>query len=764
MTSNRHNLIIFLMCLLNVAKIKAQCEVPRAEDQRVLAPESIKPTYSDGDTVTFQCSVGYRPVNPKSYRTITCSGNKWDHSTLALQCTKKTCGPLPDFPNGRYTYSPEGDEGILFGATATAQCNEGYRLLGYPARHCRDSGWDGREPVCEVVKCPPPPEIPNGEPDEPLLEQYDYGQAVIYVCNAGYTRFGDSIVSCSSSGTFQPSPPECIKVSCDPPHVPNAKRIYGRPPYRYRSTIEFACNPGFKMVGSGSLVCERNGWNSPPPNCTEIRCGPLPDFPNGRYTYSPERAKGVLFGATATARAQCNEGYRLLLHTVRRCRASGWDGREPVCEVVKCPPPPKIPNGQPEEPLLEQYEYGQEVTYVCTAGYTHFGDSTISCSTSGTFQHSPPECIKKTCGPLPDFPNGRYTYSPEGDEGILFGATATAQCNEGYRLLGYPARHCRDSGWDGREPVCEVVKCPPPPEIPNGEPDEPLLEQYDYGQAVIYVCNAGYTRFGDSIVSCSSSGTFQPSPPECIKVSCDPPHVPNAKRIYGRPPYGYKSTIEFACNPGFKMVGSASLRCERNRWNSPPPNCTEIRCGALPDFPNGRYTYSPEGDEGILFGATATAQCNEGYRLLGNPARQCRDSGWDGREPLCEVFSGQCEKPSEKHNRVLTPDSNKLAYSNGDTATFQCSAGYEPTDPKASRTITCSGNKWDYSTLKLQCTCKKPEVPSCLTSELLEIERAKLELYSERLEVEKERLQLDRDRLEVEKSSLMLCKKHSVEL
>ncbi|XP_036447245.1 membrane cofactor protein-like isoform X5 [Colossoma macropomum] len=450
MMSNCCSQIIFLMCLLNVVKIRAQCEVPRAGDQRILTPESIKLTYSDGDTATFQCSVGYKPASLRGSRTITCSGNKWDYSKLKFQCTKKSCRPLPDFANGRYTYSPEGAEGVLFGATATAQCKEGFRLLRYTARRCLDAGWDGREPVCEVIKCPPPPEILNGQSEETLLDEYDYEQAVTYVCNAGYTLFGDSTVSCSKNGIFEPSPPECIKVSCDPPSLPNGKRVHGRPPYRFKSTIEFACNPGFKMVGSPSLVCERNGWNSPPPNCTV-----------------------------------------------------------------------------------------------------------------------------KSCGALPDFANGRYTYSPEGAKGVLFGATATAQCDEGFRLPQYTARHCLDAGWDGREPVCEA----------------------------------------------------------------------------------------------------------------------------------------------------------------------------------------QCEKPSAGHNRVLTPESNKSTYSDGDIATFQCSPGYEPADPEVSTTITCSGNKWDYSSLKLQCTCEKLKVTLSLTAQMLEIEREKLELYRERLAVEKERLQLDRDRLEVEKSSLALCKK-----
>lgn len=35
--------------------------------------------------------------------------------------------------------------------------------------------------------------------------------------------------------------------------------------------------------------------------------------------------------------------------------------------------------------------------------------------------------LEKSCGSLPEFPNGKYTYP----SGILFGATAVAQCDEG---------------------------------------------------------------------------------------------------------------------------------------------------------------------------------------------------------------------------------------------------------------------------------------------------------------------------------------------
>ncbi|KAL6483445.1 hypothetical protein MHYP_G00083170 [Metynnis hypsauchen] len=405
--ADRRSLIVFLMCLISVVKIRAQCGTPSPGENRVLTPESSKPTYSDGDTATCQCSVGYRPVNPKVSKTITCSGNKWDYSTLALQCTKKTCGALPDFHNGRYTYSPEGDEGILFGATATAQCNEGYQLIGNPARHCRDSGWDGRDPVCEVVKCLPPPEILNGQPEEPLLEQYEYGQAVTYVCNAGYTCFGDSTIACSSSGTFQPSPPECIKVSCDPPSVLNGQRISGIPPYTYRSSIEFVCDSGFKMEGSPSMLCDRNGWIPPPPTCTEVLCD----------------APSVLNG--------------------------------------------KIIHGTPP------YKYKSTVEFACDPGFKMVGSGSLVCGTNG---------------------------------------------------------------WNS-------------------------------------------------------------TLPQCTEVLCDAPSVLNGKIIHGTPPYKYKSTVEFACDPGFKMVGSGSLVCETNGWNSPPPQCTAQEISTKPPPPTRPTSPTHEGKD-----------------------------------------------------------------------------------------------------------------------------------------------------------------------
>ncbi|KAK3518959.1 hypothetical protein QTP70_016214 [Hemibagrus guttatus] len=602
----RYRLIIFLTCLLKVAEIQAQCERPIVGENMIMTDDQL--TFPNGSTVTFKCSTGYRPVDPSASTTITCVGTEW--TTLGLNCTKKTCGSLPDFPNGKYTYP----DGILFGATAIAQCNPGYSLVGLKTRNCRDNGWDGRDPVCEVVKCEPPPSIQNGT-FEPVDDVYNYDQVVTYSCTGDYTLIGESTVVCSVNGTFHPPPPQCLLVECETPDIKNAVRVEGKPPpYRYKNFVRYQCNKGFTMNGTGHIVCEENGWNPPPPECI----------------------------------AQCE--------------------RPIVGEnMIMTDDQLTFPNGS-------------TVTFKCSTGYRPVDPSastTITCvgtewTTLGL------NCTKKTCGSLPDFPNGKYTYP----DGILFGATAIAQCNPGYSLVGVKTRNCRDNGWDGRDPVCEVVKCEPPPSIQNGT-FEPVDEVYNYDQVVTYSCTGDYTLIGESTVVCSVNGTFHPPPPQCLLVECETPDIKNAVRVEGKPPpYRYKNFVRYQCNKGFTMNGTGHIVCEENGWNPPPPECIVIR------IPNPPTTAPPSA-------ISSTTNLGDLSHVLGYQViLACNDS----------TFTAQCKRPFIGENRILTEDSGQSTYPEGFTLTYKCSTGYRPVQAGGLKSITCRGEQW--SELQLQCQLK----------------------------------------------------------
>ncbi|XP_049318661.1 membrane cofactor protein isoform X4 [Astyanax mexicanus] len=265
------SVIILLICLLKIENIRAQCTKPSFGENRVLTPESdSKESFPEGSTAEFQCATGYVTANPGASKTVTCTGGTW--SDLALQCKKRSCGPLRDIPFGRYTYSPEGDEGLLFGAQATPECDKGYELTG-KTRTCTVKGWDDRDATCEEVNCePPPPTVPeNGKPTEPLEDVYKYQTVITYSCNEGYVLSGHDSISCLETGQFE-TPPKCIKLSCGVLEVdPNAMTTGARPPYSLGSLVTFVCKTGFTMEGASELKCVESGWSSSPPRCIELQ-------------------------------------------------------------------------------------------------------------------------------------------------------------------------------------------------------------------------------------------------------------------------------------------------------------------------------------------------------------------------------------------------------------------------------------------------------------------------------------------------------------
>ncbi|XP_076840397.1 membrane cofactor protein-like isoform X2 [Brachyhypopomus gauderio] len=254
---------IVFTCLM-IAEIRAQCDRPRVGGNRILTPETDKPSYEIGSIAKFKCSVGYEPVDRAASTTITCEGTGW--TVLQLECQKKSCGTLREISNGIWQY-PEGNQ---FGAIAEAVCNTGYKVLGDNKRNCRDAGWDGRNPTCEVVKCDPPPGIDNGNVEEEK-DEYQYGEVVTYSCMRDFTLFGSKLISCSSTGLFDPPPPKCLKVSCEEPDVPNGFRIEGKsPPYGYKNFVRYKCRDGYIMKGKDYLICGENRWDPPPPECNLI--------------------------------------------------------------------------------------------------------------------------------------------------------------------------------------------------------------------------------------------------------------------------------------------------------------------------------------------------------------------------------------------------------------------------------------------------------------------------------------------------------------
>ncbi|XP_036387209.1 C4b-binding protein alpha chain isoform X2 [Megalops cyprinoides] len=259
---------LLLLFLIFPVGGKAQCEKPTLPAGLGLSEESLSSdSFPDGSTAKLVCSLGY--VRAGGSSDITCAAGQW--SSPKLLCEKKSCGSPGEITHGRFDM----DEGIDFGATVRAFCDEGYELVGPSYRQCFDFGWTNRVPLCEAVRCEGPPEIPNGRILNPPEAGFTlYRDVIEYACNKGYSPSGPLQVYCGAEKTYVPSPPSCTVVSCPVPNIPHAVRKEGPPPpYSPKNYVVYACDQGYDFEGDKEkkLVCLDSGsWSPSVPECKKI--------------------------------------------------------------------------------------------------------------------------------------------------------------------------------------------------------------------------------------------------------------------------------------------------------------------------------------------------------------------------------------------------------------------------------------------------------------------------------------------------------------
>ncbi|NXT25125.1 DAF1 protein, partial [Syrrhaptes paradoxus] len=89
----------------------------------------------------------------------------------------------------------------------------------------------------------------------------------------------------------------------------------------------------------------------------------------------------------------CEPGFSLIgTGSIHCTQAGAWSHPPPVCQAVKCPHPPKITNGELKGNISDNFSYGASVSYSCNPGYSLVGNAFINCTVSGTWSQPPPQC------------------------------------------------------------------------------------------------------------------------------------------------------------------------------------------------------------------------------------------------------------------------------------------------------------------------------------------------------------------------------------
>ncbi|XP_066220105.1 membrane cofactor protein-like [Saccopteryx leptura] len=352
------------------------CDVPPRFQSMMLRGAS-QTVYQPGDTVEYECRLGYMRIVPLVSTTAVCQAdNTW--TPLQEACTKKSCVNLAEPRNGQVTYV---NGSTTFGSQAHYECNEGFYLLGTKILYCEISGdkmeWSDNPPLCEKILCQPPKKIPHGTYTNSQKDTYEYNEEVTYICNPSngpdeYSLVGKRTLICSGRDQWSSDPPECKVVKCPDPVVNNGRivSIVGTK-YSYRTRVTFQCLKGFFFEGRNSAVCGANStWVPGLPKCTQ---GVQPTVPK---TTPVSSKPGVKPTVPKTTPVSSNP-------------------------VVQCPYP-VVKNGKTVSVTGTKYSYKTRVRLECLKEFLLEGSKIVMCGPNSTWLPGLPNCTQGVMPAVPD--------------------------------------------------------------------------------------------------------------------------------------------------------------------------------------------------------------------------------------------------------------------------------------------------------------------------------------------------------------------------
>ncbi|XP_075792814.1 complement factor H isoform X3 [Pelodiscus sinensis] len=552
-----------------------ECEMPTLS-HLIISPKKSK--YVDRDVVEFSCERNLKRVGSDSSQ---CYYFGW--FPTFPNCTeepKKPCEQPPPIDNGRPVKADRRQ--YSHGATVEYECESIYKMIGSKTAKCISGEWTSL-PSCadkqfEITrKCPPPPQIP-GAVKTTEIRNYENGEKIAFTCQKYFELQGVKEVMCEN-GKWQ-SPPRCTeeKTCLQPPSIENGEILSsenqnltqepsGPGSYRNGTVLTYTCNTGFELQGPPNIICETGKWTTAPA-CFEMTCRNAPDVLNGEI----EGGMKDNYKPGETVHYRCKPGFIITGSPDVMCKAGSWSN-QPVCKDVRCGPPPTVNNATIINRKEKHYLPRSKLQYKCVEGFKSMEPSYVICEADGKWSQ-PPVCNDMRCGPPPVIENGtpdtkRQRYFPE--EKVRY------RCRRGLSLIGSPMVTCKERQWS-ETPICREAagRCGPPPAIDNGETIGFAQSQYDSGSTMKYQCQSFHVMEGSAYVHCQSG--HWTDPPVCLEPCTASPEEMEQNNIQLRWTYDKKlyspsgDFIEFACVRGYERDPESSdfrVQCVRGKLAYP---------------------------------------------------------------------------------------------------------------------------------------------------------------------------------------------------
>lgn len=627
---------------------KVDCGIPNAFDNSLIQFNST--TYNSKGMIV--CEPGFTIEGPAM---VKCEADrKWIFDDLS-QCVPRDCGLPPTIDHGTYD-----SYGTTFGSVVFYICDKGYFNLGSSSLECNEQGdWVDRYPVCSPVDCLEPPTIAHAAH---MTNSTLYNGLARYTCDPGFwfEKKDITTLTCTDMGLWAEDYPICTVVECGPPPVKELSFFKtSNEGYQYLNKAIYTCEPGYESENITELVCSQSGlWKGKSYTCVKKNCFDYPALINGQYVGNGN----TLFGSTAII--TCFKGYRLVGPEAILCQEDGeWSSKDHQCMAVDCGIPSRLENG---DTTFTTTHYLSVIEYSCLKGYFMVGSSKSECLDTGKWSHHG-TCQPVVCKNPPDIDHGRASVFD-----TVYQSIAVYICQTGYifnKSNDNSLRCSEDGHWEGEIPVCELVHCRDPAEVPFANMKYPGTM---YLSTVNYQCHSGYTMKGSKALTCQENGTWTNEEPQCVPVDCSlPPNIIHGKVSANGTTFG--AVAEYTCNRGFvkEEKGSDIITCdEYGSWNASAPTCNPVDCKLPRRIENARLEFTT-----TTFGSIASYTCDVGFNIRGNSTDICLENGKWSREDddrYCEIID--CGSPPAIDNGLVD---NKDTFFGAD-ARYTCLSGFKP--------------------------------------------------------------------------------------
>uniref|UniRef100_A0AAQ4S362 CUB and Sushi multiple domains 3a n=1 Tax=Gasterosteus aculeatus aculeatus TaxID=481459 RepID=A0AAQ4S362_GASAC len=568
----------------------------------------------------------------------------------------------------------------------------------------------------QLRACQPPPPVANATilTDD---EEFEIGDIIRYSCLPGFTLVGSEILTCRLGERLQmDGPPPVCQVQCPahevrfdstgvilspgyPDNYPNLQMCSWliNVEKGYNMTLHFELFQTEKefdileIFDGGQSLASLSGDIETPFSLTTTGHQLLLRWSSdhgtnrhgfhiryvGEYQSMYPAYNHIPFLLTgghlnSMVRWACDRGYKLIGKGSAVCKKTtygyyAWDAPVPACQAVSCGVPSAPANGGV---LATDYSVGTRVTYFCNSGYRLSSKeltTTVCQTTRSGFITKTPTCCILTCPSLSSFSLEHGKWRIVNGSHYEYGTKIIFTCNPGYYRAG-PARiQCLANGvwsWRNERPRCRTGHCGLPEQIVNGQV---IGENFGYRDTVVYQCNPGFRLIGSSVRICQQDHNWSGQLPVCISITCGHPGSP----IYGRTTgdgFNYNDLVRFSCNKGYTLEGPSTAQCQADRqWSQQPPTCRVVNC-TDPGIPANSIRESKIEHGIFTFGSVVFYDCNPGYYLFGSSVLTCQPVGhWD--KPLPECIEVDCGHPGTPPHGVMSGE----MFTVGSTVRYSCS-------------------------------------------------------------------------------------------